>query len=238
MTAKPRPVFIAALPREIAPLVRRYGLRAEPDFLARGIHVYGYVNAIFACAGMGAHRASLAVEAALSLCPASQLISVGWAGSCTDGYRAGDVIRANIVVDAKTGERYFTEERGQSKRGQETVVTVAAPASAQEKQRLGLSYYAAAVDMEAATVARIARARELPFYAIKAISDDADFELPDMARFTTPDGQFREAAFGLHVALRPALWKLVLTLAKSSKLAAQHLSTEIEAHIQHGGPQT
>ena len=94
------------------------------------------------------------------------------------------------------------------------------------------------MSLDKATVARIARARELPFYAIKAISDDIDFELPDMVRFTTPDGQFREAAFGLHVALRPALWKLVLTLAKSSKLAAQHLSTEIEARIQHRGPQT
>lgn len=238
MTAKSRPVFIAALPREIASLVSQRGWRADQKLLARKIHLFEHEKAIVACAGMGAHRASLAVEAALTLGPASELISVGWAGSCTDRYHAGDVIRANIVVDAKTGERYFTEEKGQSKRGQEVVVTVAAPASAKEKQRLGLSYYAAAVDMEAATVARIARARELPFYAIKAISDDADFELPDMARFTTPDGQFREAAFGLYIALRPTLWKLVLTLAKSSKLAAQHLSTEIETHIQHRGPQT
>ena len=238
MTPKSRPVIIAALPREIASLVARRGWRADEKLLARKIHLFEHEDAIVACAGMGAHRASLAVEAALSLSPASELISVGWAGSCTDWYHVGDVIRANIVVDAKTGERYFTEEKGQSKRGQETVVTVASPASAKEKLRLGLSYAAAAVDMEAAAVARIARARELPFYAIKAISDDADFELPNMQRFTTPDGQFREAAFGLHVALRPALWKLVLTLAKSSKLAAQHLCAEIEAHIQHRGPQT
>jgi len=238
MSAKSRPVFIAALPREIASLVAQRGWRADQKHLARKIHLFEHQNAVIACAGMGAHRASLAVEAALTLGPASELISVGWAGSCTGGYHVGEIIRANIVVDVKTGERFLTEEKGQSRRGQETIVTVATPASTKEKQRLGLSYYAAAVDMEAAAVARIARAHELPFYAIKAISDDADFELPGMERFMTPDGQFREAAFGLHVAFRPNLWKSVLTLAKSSKLAAQHLCAAIEAHIQPSGPQT
>jgi adenosylhomocysteine nucleosidase len=233
MTNNPRPVFIAALPREIAPLVCHRGWRAERKLLARNIHLFEHENAIIACAGMGAHRASLAVEAALTLGPASQLISVGWAGSCTDWYHVGDIIRPNIVIDAKTGERYFTEEKSLTKRGQEAVVTIATPASAKEKQRLGLSYYAAAVDMEAAAVARLARARELPFYAIKAISDDADFELPGMDRFITPDGQFRETAFGLHVAVHPTLWKPVLKMAKSSTLSAKRLCIEIEAHIQH-----
>ena len=234
MTAKPRAVFIAALPREIASLVSQRGWRADQKLLARNIHLFEHESAIVACAGMGSHRASLAVDAALSLGPASELISIGWAGSCTDRYHVGDVIRANIVVDVKTGERFFSEGKGQGKRGQDVVVTVVAPASAKEKQRLGVAYYAAAVDMEAAAVARNASARELPFYAIKAISDDADFELPGTERFITPDGQFREAAFAVYVALRPNLWKSVLTLAKSSKLAAQHLCAAIEAHIQNG----
>jgi adenosylhomocysteine nucleosidase len=226
------PVFIAALPREIAPLVRSHGLRAEPDFLRRGIHLYGYAYAIFACAGMGQDRAALAIEAALSFAQASQLVSIGWAGACSAAYKAGDVVRAHVVIDAQTGERFFTEETQAGERGKEVVVTVTQPASVAEKQRLNLSYQASAVEMEAAAVARIARARELPFYAIKAISDEADLELPDMTRFSTPAGQFREAAFGVHVALRPSLWKPVATLARGSTLAALRLRTEVEAHIQ------
>ena len=226
------PVFIAALPREIAPLVRSHGLRAEPDFLRRGVHVYGYTEAVFACAGMGWDRASLAVEAALAFVSASQLISIGWAGACAAAYKAGDVVRAQVVVDAQTGERFFTEETQAGDRGKEVLVTVAQPASVAEKQRLNLSYEASAVDMEAAAVARIARTRELPFYAIKAISDEADLELPDMRRFSTPTGQFREAAFGVHVALRPSLWKPVATLARGSTLAARRLRTEVETHMQ------
>jgi adenosylhomocysteine nucleosidase len=230
-TSRPRPVFIAALPREIASLVSQHGWRAEQKLLSRNIHLFEHEDAIVVCAGMGTHRASLAIEAALNLGPASELVSVGWAGACNSRFHAGDVIPAEIVIDARTGERFFTarEASGQEPR---IVVTVATPAGASEKERLGASYSASAVDMEAAAVARISRARELPFYAIKAISDESSFELPELARFTTPDGQFREAAFGLHVALRPALWRPVAAMAKSSRLAAEHLRSEIEAHIQ------
>jgi adenosylhomocysteine nucleosidase len=227
---KPRPVFIAALPREIASLVSQRGWRADQTQLRRNIHLFEHQDAIIACAGMGAHRASLAVEAALALGPASELISVGWAGACNRRARVGDVIHADIVIDVKTGEQFFTvETRAESE--PQIVVTVTAPASAKEKERLGMSYYATAVDMEAAAVARIARAQDLPFNAIKAISDDADFELPDMQRFATPDGRFRETAFGLHVALRPSLWKPVTILAKGSKLAAGNLQAAIGEHI-------
>jgi adenosylhomocysteine nucleosidase len=228
---RPRPVFIAALPREIASLVSQRGWRAEQKLLSRNIHLFEHEDAIVVCAGMGTHRASLAIEAALNRGPASELVSVGWAGACNPRFHAGDVIPAEIVIDARTGERFFTARKGS---GQEPriIVTVAAPAGVSEKERLSASYSAAAVDMEAAAVARISRARELPFYAIKAISDEASFELPELARFTTPDGQFREAAFGLHVALRPALWRPVAAMAKSSRLAAEHLRSEIEAHIQ------
>jgi adenosylhomocysteine nucleosidase len=230
ISSKPRPIFIAALQREIASLVQ--GWRGDEELPARHIHLYWNDHAIVACAGMGAHRASLAVEAALKLGPASELISVGWAGACNHRLSVGDVIHPAIVIDAKTGERFFITEPV-STEAPEILVTVANPAGAIEKQRLSISYYASAVDMEAAAVARIARARELPFYAIKAISDGADFELPRMERFSTPNGQFREAAFGLHVAIRPKLWSPVITMAKSSRLAAERLQAEIQAHIQN-----
>jgi len=226
---RPRPVFIAAMPREIASLVSRAGWRAEPKLLSRKIHLFEHEDAIVACAGMGAARASLAVEAALSLGPASELVSVGWAGACDPNYGTGEVIRAGIVIDTRTGERFFTTEPDTNT--PRILVTVAVPAGAREKARLGESYRAAAVDMEAAAVARIARARAVPFVAIKVISDAMHFELPELSRFSTLDGQFREVAFGMHAALRPWLWKPVLTLARASTLSAQRLRLAIEAHI-------
>jgi adenosylhomocysteine nucleosidase len=226
-----KPIFIAALRREIAALTKGEGWHPDGEDRGRDIHVYVHADAIVACAGMGGHRASLAVEAALAAGPASELVSVGWAGACNHLVHIGDVIHPTIVIDAKTGERFFVAEPATTE-ASVILVTVGAPASAIEKQRLGIHYYASAVDMEAAAVARIARAHELPFYAIKAISDDADFELPDMQRFSTSRGQLREAAFGIHAALRPSLWPPIISMAKSSKLAAERLHVAIQAHIQ------
>jgi len=245
----PRPIFIAALQREISGLV--HGWRADETLPARHIHLYWNDRAIVACAGMGADRARLAVEAAFNLGPASELISIGYAGGCQPEASAGQVIWPEIVIDAKTGERFFTETwhhvlrdlaRTQSRTPQSELqapalpeprilVTVPKPADAPEKRRLGDAYHALAVDMEAAAVARIARARELPFLAIKAISDAVDFRLPDLAKFTTPTGQFREAAFALHLIPRPNLWKSVAIQAKTSTLAAKNLRHAVEAHI-------
>jgi adenosylhomocysteine nucleosidase len=209
------------------------GWDTDKTLRKRGIHLFWNEHAVIACAGMGGHRASLAVEAALALGPASELISVGWAGACIHRLRVGDVFWPDVIVDAKTGERFLPVKRRARLDGLEILITAAAPAGAGEKKRLSESYYASAVDMEAAAVARIARAHEIPFQAIKAISDDASFELPDMSRFSTSDGQMREAAFGLHAALRPRLWGPVLKMARGSKLAAAHLQSEIQAHMQH-----
>jgi adenosylhomocysteine nucleosidase len=228
-THKSRPVFIAAMQREIAGLV--HGWRGDETLPGRKIHLYWNDDAVVACAGMGADRARLAVEAALALGPASELISVGWAGACIHRLRVGDVVWPDIVVDTRTGERFLPDrERGHTE-GLEILATVAVPAGQTEKQRLSVSYFASAVDMEAAAVGRMARAQEIPFQAIKAISDAADFELPDLAQFTTPGGQFREAAFGLHVAMRPSLWKPVTAMARGSKLAARNLQSAMNEHI-------
>jgi len=230
-TPKPRPVFIAALRREIAAVVKGEGWHDDHSKHARSIHVYVHEDAIVTCAGMGTARASLAIEAALALGPASELISVGFAGACDPRFHIGDVIHPSILIDARTGERFFLAEPTTTDAA-EIVVTVADPAGPVAKQRLSISYSASAVDMEAAAVARIAQAHGLPFSAIKAISDEADFELPDLQQFSTEDGQFQESEFGLYVAFRPWLWKSVLTMAKGSRLAAERLRTEIEAHIQ------
>jgi adenosylhomocysteine nucleosidase len=85
--------------------------------------------------------------------------------------------------------------------------------------------------MEAATVARIAQAHNLPFHAIKAISDDTTFELHELAQFATQDGQFREAAFAAYSVARPRLWSKLFHLAVNSKRAIQCLTIELESQL-------
>ncbi len=214
---------IAALEREVSGLVRGWERR---ELTGRKM-VFSGQDVVVACAGMGAARASLAVEAALAMGGVSELISVGVAGACDPALKVGDVVRAGVVVDALTGER-FGDGVGS------VLVTGASVASVAEKRRLWNSYGASAVDMEAAAVGRIARGHGLRFRAIKAISDEAGFELEGLEQFATADGQFREGAFAVHSALRPWTWGDVVRLARNSGRAVEALTEALKAELGRG----
>jgi len=215
------PAMIAALPREVRALVKGWERRSIAD----GVVVYSNGDAVVACAGMGAARVALAVQAAMDVLPVTDLISVGLAGACDPKMRVGEIVRAGVVVDARTGERF---EDAQFK---QVLVSSDAIANAKEKARLHASYSAAAVDMEAASVARLAQAHGLGFHAIKAISDEAEFEMEGLARFSTAEGQFREAAFALHAALRPAMWSKVIVLGRNSSKAVDALTEALRGEL-------
>jgi adenosylhomocysteine nucleosidase len=215
------PAIIAALPREVKHLVRGWREHRLPGKIV----VYSNDLAVVACAGMGAARATLAVQAAMSIKPITTLLSVGLAGACDSALRVGEIVRAGVVVDTQSGERFSDSEFRQ------VLVSTPSIASVGEKRRLFASYGASAVDMEAATVARIARAHELGFHAIKAISDEATFELQELSRFATHDGQFREAAFATHAAVRPQMWAKLFQLAGNSKRAVEALTVELESQL-------
>jgi adenosylhomocysteine nucleosidase len=215
------PAIIAALPREVKHLVRGWQEQRLPNKTV----VYTNDFAVVACAGMGPARATLAIQAAMALKPVTALLSVGLAGACDPSLRVGEIVRAGVVVDEQTGERHSNSQFTQ------ILVSAATIASIREKQRLYESYRASAVDMEAATVARIAQTHNLPFHAIKAISDDTTFEVGELARFATQDGQFREMTFAAYSAVRPRLWPKLLQLAGNSKLAIQSLTAELESQL-------
>jgi adenosylhomocysteine nucleosidase len=213
--------IIAALPREVAPLVKGWKCEKLPGNRT----IYLGDKAVVACAGMGPSRVALAVTAARALLPLTELISVGLAGACDPALRVGDVVRAGVVIDRNTGERFLDE------RYDTVLVSTSAILSVAEKERLRVAYDAAAVDMEAATVARLARAHGLTFRAIKAISDAAEFNMGGLSGFATEDGQFREGAFALHAAVRPWMWGRLMRLAKNSGRAVKALNEAVRAEL-------
>jgi adenosylhomocysteine nucleosidase len=215
------PAIIAALPRELKQLVRGW----QEHKLTNKTIVYTNDFAVAACAGMGPERAALAVQAAMASRPVTALLSVGLGGACDPALRIGDIVRAGVVVDTQSGERY------DSPGFKQVLVTVPAISGVKEKRRLYDSYHAAAVDMEAATVARMARAYNLDFRAIKAISDEASFELEELKRFATHDGQFREAAFAGYSMVRPRLWPTLVQLAGNSRRAIEALTNELNTQL-------
>jgi adenosylhomocysteine nucleosidase len=210
--------IVAALPREVSGLVKGWERRE----VARLVFVYRRGDAVVTCAGMGGARVTLAVRAALDE-GATELVSAGLAGACDPGLEIGDLVRVGIVVDSGTGERFGA--------GGDVLATVPSIASVAEKARLWQTYGASAVDMEAAAVARLAGAHGVGFRAVKAISDVASFELEELGRFGTNDGQFREAAFAAYAMMRPRLWGKLIGLAGKSKKALGALTEAMRAEF-------
>lgn len=232
--------IIAALPREVLTLV--WGTKPDPSLKRRGISRFVLPNAVVVAAGMGPNRVTLAVEAALDIADVSLLVSAGLAGSCDARLHARFVAEATVVVDVRTGERYRTEAREASVVDPScgsrttfpeglTLATGEAIASVREKRRLREAYGAAMVDMEAATVARLARARGMRFRAIKGISDGPDFELEGLSKFTGSHGEFLTASFALHTALQPRTWRKAMELGKGSNIALGGLSQKLRQII-------
>jgi adenosylhomocysteine nucleosidase len=145
------------------------------------------------------------------------ILSVGWAGSLHGDVRPGTAQVPAGVIDAQTGEQFSLTEG----KGDRRLVTTSRVAGETEKIRLAATYPGAAlVDMEAATVARLAAMHGIPLLCIKGISDAADARLPDLNPFIDQAGHMRTARFIAHVVSKPQYWPSLLHLGKNSARAA------------------
>src|SRR5260370_8256857 len=142
---KEGPAIIAALPREVKDLVRGW----QEHHLPGKIVAYTNDLAVVACAGMGAARATLAVQAAMSFNPVTTLFSVGLAGACDPTLKVGDIVRAGTVVDTRSGERFSDPKF------KDVLVSSTSIASVKEKLRLTDSYAASAFDIDPASISRL-----------------------------------------------------------------------------------
>ncbi len=217
--ARPRIAILAALPREVMPLVR--GWSAPAVSRQEGTSVWKSDRAIVVCAGMGRERVTRALELAEARGPLRAVISVGYAGALRHGMRTDRVYSPAIVIDGQTGERFACED------GEGVLVTADHVVGRDEKPKLAAQWEADLVDMEAATVARLAKVRALSFRAVRAISDPVGDNLPDLRRFTDARGGFQGGLFAMYVALHPWLIPTTVKLGKQSARASQAIAAAL-----------
>ncbi len=211
-----RVAIVAALEREVRPLIKHWQ-SVEREYDGRKYKFFENERAVLVCSGIGPAAARRATEAIINLYAPVMVQSVGFAGALDSTLKAGTVLTPICVIDAKDGSRV---EAGV---GHWVVVSVDHTASIEQKATLAKAYWAHAVDMEAAAVARGAQAHDITFVGLKAISDEAGFEMPSIERFIASDGSFRTVAFAAFVAFRPWLWWRVIQLATNSSRAANAL---------------
>lgn len=217
--------IIAALWQELRPLIKTWP-RKTVTHEGREFTFFESSYAVAVCSGIGFEAGRRGAQAAIVHYSPELLITAGVAGALTPELHVGDTIFPTLVIDARDSSRHETAIQdarlGNSPLARTVLVSAPEIAGAKEKQKLAKAYGAHAVDMEGAAVARAAQAHELPFVAIKAISDELDFELPDMARFIK-DGQIQTTGFVVQVALRPWLWLRVARLARNNRIASENL---------------
>jgi adenosylhomocysteine nucleosidase len=232
----PKVAVIAALEREVSGLTRNCR-RVEQHYDGCSFVFFERDDMVIVCGGIGVEAARRAAEAAVALYSPALLQSVGFAGALDATLRVGDLLTPAIVIDARDGSRIEIEgaaapRQAASRQERSSLVTFASVAGAQQKASLARAYGAQAVDMEAAGVAAAARSRGIAFSAMKVISDELNFEMPQMARFIDSNGRFKTANFAAFVALRPQLWSRTATLAANSRKAAKVLSEHLEDYYR------
>ncbi len=225
-------VIIAAMEREIAGLVRKW--EVQPVSASAVGRSFTMGEAVVVCAGIGARAARSATERAVERYKPELLVSAGLAGSLVPTLRVPEAVIPATIVNSATGERYETGH------GSGILVSASGVAGAQAKLLFARQYSAQLVDMEAASVAEVARQHGIAFTAVKAISDDCGFDVPDMEPFVDARGAFRMAKFVAHVAVHSRMWRTVRTLGANTRRAANELCTVLarvidDATAQSGG---
>lgn len=209
----PKIATIAALEREVAGLLKN-SKRVERERDGRKFTFFEREEMVIVCGGIGVEAARRAAEAVISIYHPVLMQSVGFAGALQSKMRVGDILSPALLIDARDGSRTEIAD------GSGTLLTFMSIADAKQKSRLSESYAAQAVDMEAAGVAAAARAHGIAFRAVKVISDEMNFKMPEMARFVDAQGRFGGFGFAAYAAIKPWLWPAIATLARNSKKAA------------------
>lgn len=215
--------FVAAEPREFSGLLRSTELATRLDWpldFARMARLKG--NAVLLLAnGPGPKLAARAVNTASQREKLDALVSVGFCGGLDPDLVAGDIFIASEVLGAGTplmpsglGRAYKTGKLLSIDRVACTVL---------EKEELR-KYGADVIDMEAGAVAQRAEHFNIPFYAIRVVTDAADEELPmDFNQLRDKEGRFDRMKILGKVARQPRLVPALLKLNQRCNTAAQIL---------------
>ena len=220
--------IIAALVREVRPLVRRWPLRqlvsGETEFPA-----FASNRVLVVCSGIGARLARQAAVAVFDSERPRIIASAGLAGALDSQLKVGQIFHPATVVDLGTGARF------DSGGADGVLVSASSVLDRDAKRRITGAFGGHAVDMEAAAVALVAGQHHCQFMALKAVSEPADFPMPSFERFIDSRGRIRTARFVAACALRPRRWPVLLRLARNTSHASQELCRALAHLIEKQG---
>ena len=234
--------IVAALSMEVAPFVGRclpVQSYVGDRFQVSGVLLHDIRIAVVE-SGAGANLAARATNTLIDGHAPKWVVSVGFSGALQPHLKVGDLVVANAIVD-RQGKGLSVPVQMQSAPqdrlfvgkfvNTEQIVRLAA-----DKQQLGESTGALAVDMESLAVARVCAERNIRFMAVRVISDDLSKDLPQEVLSVFGSTGYRRAGAVLSALWnRPSSWSDMWQLREQAVVAAARLGLFLRNVVERLG---
>ena len=232
--------IVAALPEEIRPLQQRLQ-ESRRVRLGRSKALQGVLaerRIMTMVTGDGSERARLGLTDLLTHVDLEAVFAIGIAGGLSADLDVGDVVVASRVLNG-TGEVPPPDRQWLARARQLEGVVDGSVYSHSEiaidpvaKERLWQQSGrrpAQVVDLESATYARAAAAKEIPYLAIRAVSDSSEEALPlDFNRFRRSDGSSDRVSVAWHAMRHPSIVPELMQLRERLQHCADRLARFVE----------
>jgi len=200
--------------------------------------IFGSKKVLLVRTGVGKDNALSASKYILSQYPISLIISIGFGGALVAGFEVGDLFLCQKLccIDESNGgfksdSDLITQAEKVMKCSLDKVLTgdsltvdklVTRP---DEKLKLGVKFRAQVVDMESYWVADTAAKRNIPFLAVRVISDTLDESLPPFDNFIGSRGELMWLETLSYFWSRPRELFGILKLYFHAQLAGRRLTS-------------
>ena len=244
--------LLGALEQEISDLRRQMSLEKARTGLACHLYrgEYRGREVLLAKTGMGRQGAETATSLILERYPVTTLVSLGFAGALAEELGVGDVVICSTVhcatrqiEGATKQESYLSDDRLlrlATEALESATVTfcigsaVTMPgliSSPAQRQELAQAFHAHIVDMESYWIARIASYRQIPFVAVRAISDTRRDSLPPFDQMLTANGRWKWKKILSHFSHHPQHLTALFGLSRNARRARRNLTVSIECLV-------
>ena len=205
--------------------------------------------------GIGRRRADRATQAVLERYPVTAMVSLGFAGALTPDLRIGEVAVCSTVRRASgfgnnegEAEPYAADPNllalASARRGDGPTLFLAATcvttpgvvSGARAKQELSREFQAQVVDMESYWIAGAASAQQVPFIAIRSISDTLHDDLRAIDHILDSEGRVLWKRVPPYFLLHPHHLPSMFTAFRNMRRAETTLTAFISDLVTRIGP--
>ncbi|OGR89127.1 MAG: hypothetical protein A3A86_05735 [Elusimicrobia bacterium RIFCSPLOWO2_01_FULL_60_11] len=223
--------ILSATVWEVRPAIRSLGLAPAAPGVFDG--EAGKHSVSLRLSGMGQERAR---RAALSFSGFSPrlLIATGFCGSLKDHVKPGDLVLDRAKSDSKYADALIQTARKLDIPCHAGAIFTSGHmvVRARDKRRLGTETGAIGVDMESQAVAEALRRRGISLLFVRAVSDGADQDLPDVGGVLAENGRLQKGAL-MKILAKPGQWADFARLGLGSRKAGSNLARILKEFIGH-----